>query len=334
MSTKSSGEAIPKPLQPKRENHYVWANYLKNWSTNNLDVWYTTKKFKIARDSVKAIAKERDLYKSKYITKKQLDFILFLSAQSPNELQNIYKSFLNTFLHLQEIEKTYLQSNKIDQEIIAHFEAFKSNTLENIHTSIEKDAYIILDELIKKNLKILEKTDNMIKFMNFLGHQIARTTPFRDKILASQTNQDIKTIFKESWWCISYMFGMNIGASLFKTRKIDKHCLLINDTNEDFITSDHPIINVHPKINANDLVPPSDEEADFFYAISPKLGYMINKSDLFQTGITYVSIDFIKEINQKLAFYADQHIIGTTEAQLKVYKNYVGKRLQAIKERQ
>lgn len=173
----------------------------------------------------------------------------------------------------------------------------------------------------------------MCKFMIFFGHQIARTVPFRDKVLVAQKNEKLRSIFKESWWFLSYMFGMNTGKSFFETRKIDKHCLLINDSDEDFITSDHPIINVHSKIDETNLIAPSSEEADYFYAISPRLAYMINKSDLYPNGINYVSIDFVKEMNRKLAFYADQYIIGTSETQLKVYKKFVGQRLNIIEER-
>ena len=112
----------------------------------------------------------------------------------------------------------------------------------------------------------------------------------------------------------------------------DIYCLLINNSDEDFITSDHPIINVYPQINENDLSVPSSEEADYFYPISPKLGYMINKSDLFPNGINYVSVDFVKEMNRKLAFYSDQYIMSTTDTQLKVYKSFIGKRLKLIKD--
>jgi hypothetical protein len=332
MSKTKKSEAIPKELQLKRENHYVWANYLKNWSINNLDVWHTTKKRNIAYDSVKAIVKEKDLYRARYLSKQHIEMILFFSAQSPKELQTLHKSFLKAFLQLQEIEKIYLLSNTVDKKIVAYFEAFKSNTLENIHTAIENDVHFILKELSKQNFQILEKTENMIKFTNFWGHQIARTTPFREKAIASQTNQKLKNIYNEAWWFMSYMFGMNIGKSFFETRNIDHHCLLINESGEDFITSDHPIINVHPSINENDITTPSNEEADFFYAISPKLGYMINKSDLFQNGVNYVSADFVKEMNKKLASFSDQYIISTTENQLKLYKCFVGKRLKLLKE--
>lgn len=325
-------ELTPKQLELKRENHYVWANYLKNWSFDNSNVWYTTKKLKIAHDSVKAIVKEKDLYRFQYITRQHLDLILFFSKQSPEELQKHHKLYLDPFLQLQAAESLYIKSGKRDEKILAHIEAFKSNTIENLHTAHEKGVDAVLKSLQRYDLTVLDNIQSMCKFMSYWGHQIARTKPFRDKILASQTNQELQKIYKESWWFISYILGMNLGKSFFETRKIDTHCLLINETDEDFITSDHPIINIHEALNENDMAVPSDEEADFFYAISPKLGYMINRSDRFKNGVNHVSLDFVKEVNRKLAFNADQYIIGTNEIQLKIYRKFVGKRLNVIKE--
>ncbi len=325
-------EMTPKQLELKRENHYVWANYLKNWSLNNLEVWYTTKKLKIAHDSVKAILKEKDFYRYQFITEQHLKLILLISKQSPEELQKLHKLYLDSFLQFQALESLYIKSGKKVEKVQAYIEVFKSNALEKLHTGHENSVSSILKSLKNHDLSVLDDIQNMINFMSYLGHQIARTKPFRDKVLATQTNQELQKIYKESWWFISYMFGMNIGKSFFETRKIDIHCLLINETNEDFITSDHPIINIHKAMNENDIAVPSEDEADFFYAISPKVGYMINKSDRFKKGINYVSIDFVKEVNKKLAFYADQYIIGTTEDQLKIYKKLVGKRLKIIRE--
>jgi hypothetical protein len=325
-------ELTPKQLELKRENHYVWANYLKNWSLDSSSVWYTTKKLKIANDSVKAIAKEKDLYRYQYITEQHLQLILFISKKSPEALQEQHKKYLEFFLQLQKAESLYIKSGKRDDKVLAHIEASKSNIIENLHTTHERDVEAILKSLQSYDLTVLDDPQNICKFMIYWGHQIARTKPFRDKIIASQENEQLQEIYKESWWFISYMLGINLGKSFFETLKIDKHCLLINETNEDFITSDHPIINVHEAINENDIVAPSEDEADFFYAISPKLGYMINRSDRFKKGINYISIDFVKEVNKKLAFDADQYIISTTEAQLKIYKKFVGKRLRFIKE--
>lgn len=332
MAQNKKFKLTSKELELKRENHYVWANYLKKWSFNNSDVWYTTKKLKIAHDSVKAIAKERNFYRYQYITKQHLELIVFISKQSPVELHRQHVTYLNYFIQLQIAENLYIMSGKSDDKVLAHIEAFKSNTIENLHTAHENDVDIILKSLQKYDLTVLDDTQNMCKFMCYFGHQIARTKPFRDKVLASQENQELQKLYEESWWIIGYIIGMNLGKSFFETRKIDKHCLLINETNENFITSDHPIINVHEAINENDMAVPSEDEQDYFYPISPKLGYMINRSNRFKNGINKVSIDFVKEINRKLAFNADQYIISTSENQLKDYKKIVGSRLKNIKE--
>lgn len=329
---KDKVEFTTKELELKRENHYVWADYLKNWSSNQNCVWHTTKNDKVSSNSVKMIAKERNFYKFQYLSADNLTLILSLSSKSPKELQEHHISYLSSFRTIQSIESLYIDSGKKDKKVFDHIEAFKSNTIENLHKAHEDSVYQILKSLQEGNLSILDDIQNMCKFMSFLGHQITRTKSFKEKILASTNNIKLKKSYNEAWWFISYMIGMNFGKSFFETHKIDTHCLLINETDEDFITSDSPIINVHKSINENDLAIPTEDQADFFYAISPKLGYMINKSNRFKQGINYVSIDFVQEINKKLSFNADQYIIGTNETQLKNYKNLVGKRLKIIKE--
>ncbi|MDC4599353.1 DUF4238 domain-containing protein [Acinetobacter baumannii] len=105
-------EMTPKQLEQQRENHYVWANYLKNWSLNNLDVWYTTKKHKIAHDSVKAILKEKDFYRYQFITEQNLELINFISNVETTSGKITLQSFSKESLVLICIskEKPILQS--------------------------------------------------------------------------------------------------------------------------------------------------------------------------------------------------------------------------------
>lgn len=320
-----------KQLELRRNNHYVWANYLKKWSLDNLNVWHSTKTKKSSYGSVKGVAVERDFYQVQYITNEWRDFILDFSKQSPKELQEKHRSYLNDFLTMQEYKRIYKLNGKKDKKIDDHFNAWKSNAIENLHTAHENDVKEILISLENENLTVLDDVQNMCKFLSFFSHQISRTKPLKNKALSNIKNESIRIMYQKNWWFISYILGMNIGKSFFETRKIDTHCLLINETHEDFITSDSPIINVHDSLNENDLAVPSENQDDYFYAISPKIGYMINKSNRFKQGISYVSIDFVQEMNQKLAFNADQFIISTNEDQLKTYKKFVGKRLQIIK---
>lgn len=324
-------EFTAKELELKRENHYVWAKYLKNWAFSNGHVWHSTKNKKSACNSVKMIAKERDFYKFQSLSDSSLNLILFLSSQAPKELQKHHLSYLSSFKKIQLAESIYKKSGKEDKKVLAHIEAFKSNTLENLHQAHEDAVYSILECLQNGEVSVLDDTENMCNFLSFFGHQITRTKAFKDKILASNNNLELKTAYNEAWWFISYMFGMNLGKCFFETRNIDTHCLLINETAEDFITSDFPIINVHRSIDESTLDIPVEGEEDYFYAISPKLGYMINKSDIFKKGKNDVSIDFVKEINRKLAINSVEYIICSNESQLDSYKEFVGTRLETIK---
>lgn len=184
----------------------------------------------------------------------------------------------------------------------------------------------------------------MIYFMQFFSHQSSRTKNFRDSIgaglaksrptLDKATEEQVNYIMKmtqESWWFIEYMFGMNMGWSLYLDRKYDVHCLLINDTNTSFITSDQPIVNVHQALT-DEIETPEDHECDFYYPISPNVAYMINKSNRFPRGRFQVSVDDVEEMNIKLAKKANFHIIGNSKESLEPYNKYVKTNFNAIKD--
>ena len=119
----------------------------------------------------------------------------------------------------------------------------KCNLMENLHASHEKSVLPILSELADEQLDMLQDKQQMIEFMMFLGHQIARTKAFRDGVLRAQPRRNIVEIevanaMTHAWWFLSYMFGMNIGFSLYSSRHDTRHALLVNDTEHPFITSD------------------------------------------------------------------------------------------------
>src|SRR5690606_19683319 len=122
--------------------------------------------------------------------------------------------------------------------------------------------------------------------------QMTRTKSFKEKVFELAINKKVyeqytnppypfekyHQLMSKNWWFLSYMFGMNMGASFSATRNEDKHVLLINNTSEPFITSDNPIINVHPSLKD---IPKGNAPnfMDAYYPLSPKYAYMINNSD-------------------------------------------------------
>lgn len=318
-----------KNLQAKKRHHYVWGSYLARWGNGTKNVYYTTKTGKIAHDSVRAIAADDYFYRITTLTKRHVEVIRGFSKQSPEHLQEQHMSYLNDFLQMQHLETIYRASAIQDYEAEALLNASQCNMMENLHSSHEDAALKVLIALADEQLDILQDKQHMLEFMIFLGQQIVRTKAFRDETLRllhrrNSLEVEIADAIEHAWWFLSYMFGMNIGFSFFSGRHDSRHALLINDTDIPFITSDHPVVNVHPCVSEAKLSVP--EYADFYYPISPRISYIICDSERFTSGKHNVDESEVNEFNSKVAAQSKVHLIGNSDAAIRPFKKLIGKR--------
>ena len=318
-----------KNLQAKVKHHHVWANYLSRWASEN-NIWYTTIKGKVAFDSVRGLACENYFYKATELTSDQITIIQRFSMVSDEWLHKQHMKYLNDFLNLQYMQTSYASMGVSDPELEKMMHAAQCNLLENLHTRHENDAYEILESLITGDLKILDDRKMLIRFCIYLGHQITRTKSFREKVKSGSkiVNGDVPKLVsscvEDCWWFLSYMFGMNVGYSLYLSWKDSNHCLIVNDTNEPFITSDEPIINVHSCLDekCDEFLAP--EYADFYYPLSPSVAFMINDSNNFGFGKFVATERLVHELNLKMAKNSYKHIFSNTDTLIKKYRKYVG----------
>ncbi|MEQ9914610.1 DUF4238 domain-containing protein [Pectobacterium polaris] len=324
---------LRKELQAKKRHHYVWAKYLTRWGNGTNNVFYTTKTGKIANDSVRAIVADNYFYKTTSLTSRHVEIIEALSRKSPDHLHKQHMAYLEDFLKMQSLQTIYRSSGVQDEETEALMHAMQCNLMENLHSSHEHIVLPILDALANEQLDILQDNQRMIEFMMFFGHQITRTKPFRDYILRAQPRHSIlenelADTMAHAWWFISYMFGMSLGWSLYASRHDARHSLLLNDTGLPFITSDHPVVNVHSCVSETELKAP--ENADFYYPLSPRIAYIICDSKRFASGKNYVDEATVHEFNSKVASQAMVHIIGNTEDAIQSFKKDIGRHFKMI----
>lgn len=322
---------LPKYLEAKKKHHYVWANYLARWGNGSKNVFYTTKKGKIAVDSVHGIAFENQFYEITTLTGWHIEVIKGFSRNSPDHLQGQHMLYLDRFLEIQQAEITYRTSSVNNREFELYIHALKCNALENLHASHERMATPVLAALAEDRFDILQDAQQMMGFMSFFGHQIARTKTFKDsvvQVLARRNSMEIAVAdaMEGAWWFLSYMYGMNIGASLYMERHNAIHTLLINDTRVPFITSDQPIVNVHSCVSETEFVAPKN--ADFYFPISPRVAYIICDSERFQPGRHEVDEATLIELNTKVAAQAMVHIIGNSKDAILPFQKYIGRRYQ------
>jgi len=312
---------MDKVEQIKVNHHYVWARYLKNWSNNN-DVFYITKKGKIARDSVKGLCRERNFYTLPLLDSEDVNFLTQLSAQCDPFLQELHREFLNDLVKLSTLIRV-LQSHPASngQDFRKVVDVIENNIIENMYAIDESIFLPILGKLTNGDFACLEETENLINFYQFIGHQITRTFNAKNRtfsginsnpVLVNQHGDGIK-LLEKNWPCISFMFGINVGFNLYAKRKSTKQIFITNTSQVPFITSDNPVINIHPSVNLKDVSKPPDH-MDIFFAVSPEYAILICESDAYDGIEAAVTEEIVHQFNGHIYRNSGATIFATSEA--------------------
>lgn len=317
-----------KALQAKKNHHYVWAEYLRRWAREKDNVYCLTEKGKIRYDPVTAMLKDDYFYKTKALLPTDVQFILAIQSSAPPYLQEIHAKWISHFLLRQDLGVNYRQSSIKIEGLDQALHALSCNELENIHAAHEKAVLDVMEELAHENLEVLETKENWRAFTTYLGQQITRTKRMRDgyfNILNSQKRLPLEQvqIAKQTWWLQSLLLGINVGESLYLSRDSMNLSMLINRTSTPFITSDHPVVNVHEC--ATNVHPTS---TDIFYPISPRLAITLCDSMQFPKGKHQVDDLTADHLNRMVAAQANKHIVGDSDEILKAYKKLVGSNAQ------
>ncbi|AOE80766.1 hypothetical protein A7318_19950 [Pseudomonas lurida] len=318
-----------KNFEIKKKHHYVWAQYLKQWATEN-NIWYVSSKNNISNDSVYGLSQQKEFYKMNALDSDDIAFIkMFPETDSPTvrkfhdlQLQHfiLASSMINTPLKLVNIED--------HQEVIQISKWAENNSLENTHTIIESLARPILNDLWSGNPGILNNKHNMVNFCNYIAQQLARTNKLKTAIMESLKNQitvsrDVEKtnqLFEKNWWFISYKMGINFGHGLVQNLDKDTHTFIKNNTCIDFITTDVPIINIHESA----LTGSTETEIknlDLYYPLSPKYAYIISDSKSYEHLQNSIDEESVKRLNLLMASKAHKNIYGSSKSALTNLKN-------------
>lgn len=325
------GDKVPQFLHEKKTHHYVWVHYFKKWRIDPhienkkiVNVWCRTQSNNVAIINVRSILSEEYFYKIRPLKAEHLELIKYFFHDADDGLKKSVLEFIKFSRFISRVRSLDIKPSNDLEKALSLGEA---NTLENLHTKREDGVRQILDSLANEELSILDDQQNMLNFIDFFSHQIMRTKTMKNRVLASfnRKNEKIGILLDECWWLFSNSLGNNIGASLYCRRNKDNHCLLINDTDEPFITSDTPVINVFSGLETSNCKALSDDECDLYYPISPRIAYMISCSHRFPKGTFKVSIEIVNELNEKMAKNSAVYLISNEKEMVNKYKKYVGK---------
>ncbi|GKX64053.1 hypothetical protein SOASR032_26220 [Pragia fontium] len=303
----------------KRKHHYVWAHYLKEWAENN-NIYYISKKGNISNDSVLGLACEQDFYKVSFFNKIDLEIARYFANISTEELSKLHHNIINFVCSAQNIFDLARAKN-IDNNIIKTQEdIFRSNLLENYLADIEMNSVSYLRALRDGNISILDGKSCRWDFCYYLGYQIARTKKYRESlnysigfVTGEQGDIDkLDDFFHKHWWFMCFYFGTNLASDL-SLNKGYNFSLLTNFTDEPFITSDQPIVNINPLGYLSEAV-------DNYYPISETRALLIYSSNELSTMKDIYDKDTVSKLNTEIAKGAGKSIYSSSRIMIEKYK--------------
>lgn len=306
----------------KKEHHFVWAEYLRKWSNNNRDIYWITPKGKVDHHSVKDLAKERHFYRSKPLSKREIEIVKCFLEGSHEFTREVGEEILSTYMQVQAREELARVLRIESPDALRALEVMNSRFIEDRHTLHEQFARPVLTRLADGDHTAL-KSDDMSSFLIYLGHQVARTRLFREqwRVVSSQ-EKDWAEDLQSCWWLLGYITGINLGANLCEQRNNLAFCLLENDHAVNFVTSDSPVIQIRDAREVEKGAP--SELGDLFFPISPNFAFVASDTKTFTPGLTKVDEAFVSSLNQKIANRAEKTVFGLTPQDVAPFRGSVG----------
>lgn len=306
----------------KKRHHYVWAHYIRNWAVEN-HIYYVSPKGRVAQANANALAAEKEFYRIHHLDDEDIKYIWGWIEKSEPGLKKLHWDFFQDFIVRAGLVKMASRLPESD-DLRQASAAIEFNSLEDVHSNFESGARVVMDRLSAGSREVLSDDKSMMDLCSYLGHQLTRTKFFREKTLAAiraKMSANVEhlrylDLTEKNWWYVNFLQGLNAGWSFYSSRKNKRILFLVNNTDVGFITSDNPVINIHPSV---ELLSPGEAPVsmDLYFPISPKYAVMMNDSDSYVHMEGGVSIGDVGFLNKKVARSAYESIYGSQSDILK-----------------
>ena len=279
--------------QISKHNHYVWAHYLRGWANANKEIYHRSVNGISATNS-KVLACEYGFYKMSPVSDVDEQSLLTWISAFDAEQQPIHISLLGKMMEVSCVYQAFGDAGyQLGQELLAH------NVMENLHTRFEDAGRDALDEIRLGNYAYLHSSLEIAEgFHSYMGQQMTRTQQWKKNAIATaaMTSETLANVVEKHWWLLSFMLGVNVGMKLLMAALSGHFVILENHTNVAFVTSDNPVINIHPSAlsrrgDANLLY------SDLYFPISPRIAYIVSECDTYGRGVRSASESLVSRLN-------------------------------------
>lgn len=287
-----------------KRSHFVFEYYLQNWATDKL-IYVSMNSNSPFQVSVENIANKRYFYKVTPFNKFEKQFLTDTINRSlpPEKFK-----FLMQYLNCLELRFTA-------QKVLNLKDSEQSNIQlgEDLMGEDEQSFIKFLDNLKNNNVAFCVSNENIFKFYSLILMQYFRTKRLYDNLkkgvdelvceeLKTESNeifnvQNIITPFRQ-------IMSYNVAHYLITTKS--KTILLKNNTSQEFITSDQPVLNTYADYS---ILNHHTDKFELYYPITPNIAILISDNDKY---------DNVSELNSNLdeVDYYNRKIINASQMQV------------------
>lgn len=316
--------------EKKRDQHYVFQAYLKNWANGKSGKLWCLRAGKIFDVKPRNIAFEKDFYRIKSLNEKEIEFIKLFFHKYGDAFNKEIEKFLALYTMVDKIERNFEQlrgllpkdcdeADEVLQGVYKDTDIAKNNLMEDVYASFEGESVIWMQHLCDQNIDFFyNEIEEREKFVNFVCMQYYRTVVMKNNILPVLEEAEEKFVSRDfPQGCLhaeNLVIPMLWIISARCSDAIMKFplTLLVNKTGVPFITSDQPVINT--KADYRNLTEPT-KELVFYYPISPSVAILLNdeggekKKELTNAEEVNKYNDLIVRASNKMIFSSDSTVL-------------------------
>ena len=316
----------------KRNHHYVFQRYLKNWVNTNEKLW-CLRDGKVFNVKTNNIAFEKDFYRVQPLNQKEIEFIKLFFCKYDLPFRKAVDEFIKLYTSLDTYESVFLdllkllpkncpEADEATVEINNMLDVARNNLIEDTFAEFEGEAVKWFNALYDENVSFIEiSTDDREKFINFVCMQYYKTLSMRNNTLI--VLKEAETSFVNEQFpkgCIKaenlvfpilWIIAARCADALLKS----PITLMVNNSSTTFITSDQPVVNLiadykNLKAEVSDLI--------FYYPISPNIAVLINDHS-GKTRIELKTDEDVKKYNDAIKSASNKMIFSNSKKILEEY---------------
>lgn len=289
-------------MNTTKKSHYVWEYYLKSWAENNF-IFCSFNGKPVIKVSLNKVANKRYFYKVTPFNnfEKQLLIRAIDRSLPPNK----YKFLM---LYLDSINWRFMAQKTLNLK-----DNEKSNIQlgEDLMGEDEQSFIKFLDSLKDNNVAFCVSNENIFKFYSLILMQYFRTKRIYDdlkkgidELVCEELKTDSNEIFNVQNIITPFRQIMSYNVAHYLITTKSKTILLKNNTSQEFITSDQPVLNTYADYSTLNR---HTDKFELYYPITPNIAILISNNDKY---------DNVSELNLDEVDYYNRKIINASQMQV------------------